>query len=36
MIKLLARLDDNWLLGEVNGRRGRFPFSYVETVVPLP
>ena len=36
IIKLLARLDDNWLLGELNGKRGRFPVSYVEIVVPLP
>jgi hypothetical protein len=36
MIKLLAKLDENWLLGECNGRRGRFPVSYVEIVVPLP
>ena len=36
MIKLVNRLDDNWYEGEVNGRRGRFPVSYVEILVPLP
>lgn len=35
-IKLLAKLDENWLEGEVNGRRGRFPTSYVEVLVALP
>lgn len=35
-IKLLARLDENWLEGEINGRKGRFPTSYVEIIVPLP
>ncbi len=35
-IKLIARLDENWLEGEINGRRGRFPTSYVEILVPLP
>jgi hypothetical protein len=36
LIKLIARLDDNWLLGELNGRQGRFPISYVEVINPLP
>ena len=36
IIKLLARLDDNWLQGELNGRQGRFPISYVEILVPIP
>ena len=36
LIKLIARLDDNWLLGELNGRQGRFPISYVEVLNPLP
>ena len=35
IIKLLARLDENWLQGELNGRQGRFPVSYVETIIPL-
>jgi endophilin-A len=35
VIKLIARLDENWLQGELNGRQGRFPVSYVETIVPL-
>ena len=36
IIKLVARLDDNWLLGEFNNRQGRFPISYVEILNPLP
>lgn len=36
IIKLIARLDDNWLLGEFNGRQGRFPITYVEVINPLP
>lgn len=36
IIKLLARLDDNWLQGELNGRQGRFPVSYIQIMVPLP
>lgn len=35
IIKLIARLDENWLQGELNGRQGRFPISYVETIIPL-
>ena len=35
IIKLIARLDDNWLHGELNGKQGRFPVSYVEIVNPL-
>lgn len=35
-IKLIARLDENWLEGECNNKRGRFPISYVEILVPLP
>ncbi len=35
-IKLMAKLDENWLEGETNGRRGRFPTTYVEILVPLP
>jgi endophilin-A len=29
-IKVLSRLDENWLQGEFNGRQGRFPVTYVE------
>ena len=34
-IKLICRLDENWLEGELNNRKGRFPVSYVEILVPL-
>ena len=36
MIKLVARLDDNWLQGELYGKQGRFPVSYVQIQNPLP
>lgn len=36
IIKLVARLDDNWLQGEIHGKQGRFPVSYVQILVPLP
>ncbi|CAF0893569.1 unnamed protein product [Brachionus calyciflorus] len=36
IIKLIARLDDNWIQGELYGKQGRFPVSYVQTLVPLP
>jgi len=35
-IKLISKLDENWLEGECNNKRGRFPVSYVEILVPLP
>lgn len=35
-IRLISRLDENWLEGECNNRKGRFPTSYVEITVPLP
>lgn len=36
IIRLIARLDDNWLQGEIHGKQGRFPVSYVQILVPLP
>ena len=36
LIKLVAKLDENWLMGELNNKSGRFPISYVEILVPLP
>lgn len=35
-IRLISRLDENWLEGELDNRKGRFPTSYVEITVPLP
>lgn len=34
-IKLLSRLDENWLEGEVGGKVGIFPSSYVEVIRDL-
>lgn len=31
MIRVVSRLDENWLQGELNGRQGRFPVTYVQT-----
>jgi hypothetical protein len=35
IIRLVSRLDENWYEGELRGRRGRFPASYVEILVPI-
>uniref|UniRef100_A0A1B6C146 SH3 domain-containing protein n=1 Tax=Clastoptera arizonana TaxID=38151 RepID=A0A1B6C146_9HEMI len=31
-VRILRRVNDNWLYGECNGRRGQFPASYVSDV----
>jgi endophilin-A len=36
MIRLRKKIDDNWLDGEIGGRTGMFPSTYVEVVTPLP
>lgn len=30
IIRVVSRLDENWLQGEFNGRQGRFPVTYVQ------
>ncbi|XP_033230402.1 endophilin-A isoform X2 [Belonocnema kinseyi] len=35
-ITLIQKIDDNWYEGNVNGRTGYFPVTYVQVVVPLP
>ena len=30
------KLDENWYEGEVGGKVGIFPVSYVEVLIPLP
>ena len=32
MITLLAKLDENWFSGELRGKQGIFPSTYVEVV----
>lgn len=36
VIRLLSRIDENWMEGSLGGRSGYFPFNYVEVTVPLP
>ena len=30
MIRLLTQVDDNWLSGELGGKKGFFPVNYVQ------
>ncbi|CAG07757.1 unnamed protein product, partial [Tetraodon nigroviridis] len=36
VIRLLSRIDENWLEGSLGSRSGYFPVNYVEVTVPLP
>ena len=36
VICLLQKLNEEWFEGELNGRVGNFPASFVEVVLPLP
>ncbi|XP_033111354.1 E3 ubiquitin-protein ligase SH3RF1-like [Anneissia japonica] len=36
MVILRKRIDENWYLGELNGKVGFFPAAYVKVVNPLP
>lgn len=36
VINLVRRMDENWFLGELNGREGTVPANYVSVRVPLP
>ncbi|XP_071951509.1 uncharacterized protein [Antedon mediterranea] len=36
MVILRKRIDENWYLGELNGKVGFFPAAYVKVVHPLP
>lgn len=32
---LRRRIDENWFVGECNGREGVFPINYVQVIVPI-
>lgn len=34
-VRVLRRINDDWLYGECNGRRGQFPSSFVSDVSAL-
>jgi SH3 domain-containing protein 19 len=36
VIRLLERIDENWMRGELNGHEGMFPTTYVEIIEDLP
>ena len=36
VIRLVEKVGDEWLRGEVKGRRGIFPLAFVEIVEDLP
>ena len=36
LFRLKKKLDENWLEGELGGKVGMFPTTYVEIIVPLP
>ncbi|KAF7260251.1 hypothetical protein EG68_02478 [Paragonimus skrjabini miyazakii] len=36
IIRLIEQVDENWYLGELGGKEGHFPTTYVQVLVPLP
>ncbi|XP_074650753.1 E3 ubiquitin-protein ligase SH3RF3-like [Tubulanus polymorphus] len=36
LIYLRRQVDDNWFHGEIHGKHGFFPASYVQVITPLP
>ncbi|CAH8458881.1 unnamed protein product [Schistosoma turkestanicum] len=35
-LKLIEQVDNNWFLGELNGKEGHFPTNHVRVIHPLP
>jgi len=35
IVKVIARVDDGWLYGECEGRKGQFPVSFVQDITDL-
>lgn len=31
-VRILKRINDDWLYGECNGKRGQFPASFVSSI----
>jgi len=33
-VKVLSKIDADWLYGECEGRKGQFPTSFIDSVPP--